>query len=198
MGRSFNSITAHWLEWQDQEVRAPSVHVKACKEAGQLLVSKPNIPFESHHHHLLHCLEKTTNHEFIDEQTFETNCMEVSMVTKSGSRTSSTSSPSSTHGLSSCCSRRHRKKSFSLPNANNQELSTIQIRERPIINSRSNLNAKPDFETVPLKSGRPYITSSMVTPPPAASSLLTSSDNGGSSSSTCNYLQSDIVRVSAL
>uniref|UniRef100_A0A4W5R5H6 Uncharacterized protein n=1 Tax=Hucho hucho TaxID=62062 RepID=A0A4W5R5H6_9TELE len=33
---------------------------KASKEAGQLLVGKPNIPFESHHHHLLHCLEKTT------------------------------------------------------------------------------------------------------------------------------------------
>ncbi|CAB1322671.1 unnamed protein product [Coregonus sp. 'balchen'] len=34
--------------------------VPASKEAGQLLVGKPNIPFESHHHHLLHCLEKTT------------------------------------------------------------------------------------------------------------------------------------------
>ncbi|XP_010901532.1 potassium voltage-gated channel subfamily D member 2 isoform X2 [Esox lucius] len=171
---------------------------KACKEAGQLLVGKPNIPFESHHHHLLHCLEKTTNHEFIDEQTFETNCMEVTMVNKSGSRTSSMSGSSSPHGLSSCCSRRHRRKSFSLPNSNNQELSTIQIRERPIVNSRSSLNAKPDFETVPLKSGHSYVTSSVVTLPPAASSLLTSSDNGGSSSSTCNYSQSNIVRVSAL
>ncbi|XP_041692755.1 potassium voltage-gated channel subfamily D member 2-like isoform X2 [Coregonus clupeaformis] len=115
---------------------------KASKEAGQLLVGKPNIPFESHHHHLLHCLEKTTNHEFIDEQTFETNCMEVTMVNKSGSGTSSLSS--SPYGLSSCCLRRHRKKSFSLPNSNNQELSTIQIRERPVTNSRSSLNAKLD------------------------------------------------------
>lgn len=34
---------------------------KAAKEAGQALVGKaPNPPFESQHHHLLHCLEKTT------------------------------------------------------------------------------------------------------------------------------------------
>lgn len=73
------------------------------------------------------------NHEFVDEQTFQANCMEISVVNKSGSRTSSLSS--SPHGFSSCCSRRHRKKSsFSLPSTNNQELSTIQIRERPMSN----------------------------------------------------------------
>ncbi|XP_070983573.1 A-type voltage-gated potassium channel KCND2-like [Oncorhynchus clarkii lewisi] len=168
---------------------------KASKEAGQLLVGKPNIPFESHHHHLLHCLEKTTNHEFIDEQTFETNCMEVTMVNKSGSRTSSLSSSPS--GLSSCCSRRHRKKGSSLPNCNNQELSTIQIRERPVVNSRSSLNAKLDSETVPLKS-EPYITTSVVNLRPAPLPLVTSSDGDGSTSSTVNYSQSNIVRVSAL
>ncbi|KAK6317796.1 hypothetical protein J4Q44_G00110870 [Coregonus suidteri] len=168
---------------------------KASKEAGQLLVGKPNIPFESHHHHLLHCLEKTTNHEFIDEQTFETNCMEVTMVNKSGSGTSSLSS--SPYGLSSCCLRRHRKKSFSLPNSNNQELSTIQIRERPVTNSRSSLNAKLDSEMVPLK-GEPYITTSVVNLRPAPSPLVTSSDGDGSTSSPVNYSQSNIVRVSAL
>lgn len=35
--------------------------LKAAKEAGQALVGKaPHPPFESQHHHLLHCLEKTT------------------------------------------------------------------------------------------------------------------------------------------
>uniref|UniRef100_A0A8D3DVV1 A-type voltage-gated potassium channel KCND1 n=1 Tax=Scophthalmus maximus TaxID=52904 RepID=A0A8D3DVV1_SCOMX len=73
------------------------------------------------------------NHEFVDEQTFQANCVEISVVNKSGSRASSLSS--SPRGLSSCCSRRHRKKSsFSLPSTNNQELSTIQIRERPVVN----------------------------------------------------------------
>uniref|UniRef100_A0A8C7I6Q4 A-type voltage-gated potassium channel KCND1 n=1 Tax=Oncorhynchus kisutch TaxID=8019 RepID=A0A8C7I6Q4_ONCKI len=184
-----------------QKVKCPNSYSlssslpKASKEAGQLLVGKPNIPFESHHHHLLHCLEKTTNHEFIDEQTFETNCMEVTMVNKSGSRTSSLSSSPS--GLSSCCSRRHRKKSSSLPNCNNQELSTIQIRERPVVNSRSSLNSKLDSETVPLKS-EPYITTSVVNLRPAPLPLVTSSDGDGSTSSTVNYSQSNIVRVSAL
>ena len=78
-------------------------------------------------------LSPPQNHEFVDEQTFQSNCMEISVMNKSGSRTSSLSS--SPHGLSSCCSRRHRKKSsFSLPSTNNQELSTIQIRERPVAN----------------------------------------------------------------
>ncbi|XP_029993161.1 potassium voltage-gated channel subfamily D member 2-like [Sphaeramia orbicularis] len=166
---------------------------RASKEAGQALVGKPaSPPFESQHHHLLHCLEKTTNHEFVDEQTFQANCMEISMMNKSGSRTSSLSS--SPHGLSSCCSRRHRKKSsFSLPSTNNQELSTIQIRERPVANSRSSLNAKLD-ETVPLKCDEPYITPSMVS---LSAPVVTSSDGDGSTTTTA-YSQSNIVRVSAL
>ncbi|KAM8751129.1 A-type voltage-gated potassium channel KCND2-like isoform 2-T3 [Acanthopagrus schlegelii] len=166
---------------------------RAAKEAGKALVGKaPHPPFESQHHHLLHCLEKTTNHEFVDEQTFQSNCMEISVMNKSGSRTSSLSS--SPHGLSSCCSRRHRKKSsFSLPSTNNQELSTIQIRERPVANSRSSLNAKLD-ETVPLKCDEPYITPSMVS---LSAPAVTSSDGHGSTTTTA-YSQSNIVRVSAL
>ncbi|XP_014840302.1 PREDICTED: potassium voltage-gated channel subfamily D member 2-like isoform X2 [Poecilia mexicana] len=165
---------------------------RASKEAGQALVGKSaSPPFESQHHHLLHCLEKTTNHEFVDEQTFQANCMEISVVNKSGSRTSSLSS--SPHGLSSCCSRRHRKKSsFSLPSTNNQELSTIQIRERPVSNSRSSLNAKLD-ETVPLKCDEAYISPSMVR---LSAPVATSSDDA--STATTTYSQSNIVRVSAL
>uniref|UniRef100_A0A8C6URA9 A-type voltage-gated potassium channel KCND1 n=1 Tax=Neogobius melanostomus TaxID=47308 RepID=A0A8C6URA9_9GOBI len=134
------------------------------------------------------------NHEFVDEQTFQSNCMDISMINKSGSRSSSISS--SPHGISSCCSRRHRKKSsFSLPSTNNQELSTIQIRERPVANSRSNLNAKLD-ETVPLKRNDPYISPAMVS---LQAPVVTSSDGAGSTSSTAAaYSQSNIVRVSAL
>ncbi|XP_071351261.1 A-type voltage-gated potassium channel KCND2-like isoform X2 [Trachinotus anak] len=166
---------------------------RASKEAGQALVGKAaSPPFESQHHHLLHCLEKTTNHEFVDEQTFQANCMEISTVNKSGSRASSLSS--SPHGLGSCCSRRHRKKSsFSLPSTNNQELSTIQIRERPVVNSRSSLNAKLDV-TVPLKCDEPYITPSMVS---LSAPVVTSSEGDGSTTTTA-YSQSNIVRVSAL
>ncbi|XP_061780579.1 A-type voltage-gated potassium channel KCND2-like isoform X2 [Nerophis lumbriciformis] len=167
---------------------------RASKVAGQALVGKSSSPpFESQHHHLLHCLEKTTNHEFVDEQTFQANCMEISVMKKSSSRSSSLSS--SPHGFSSCCSRRHRKKnSFSLPSTNNQELSTIQIRERPVANSRSNLNAKLD-EKVPLKRDQAYISPSMVS---LAAPVVTSSDGDGSSSTASAYSQSNIVRVSAL
>ncbi|XP_023253055.1 potassium voltage-gated channel subfamily D member 2-like [Seriola lalandi dorsalis] len=111
----------------------------ASKEAGQALVCNTNPNFEVHHHHLLHCLEKTTNHEFVDEKTYEASCREVTLV-KQVSRSSSIAS-SSSHGFSSCCSRRKRK-TFNVPNSNIsvgmqgsiQELSTIQIRERPLTN----------------------------------------------------------------
>ncbi|XP_050963359.1 potassium voltage-gated channel subfamily D member 2 isoform X2 [Labeo rohita] len=173
---------------------------KASKEAGQALVCKSNPTFETQHHHLLHCLEKTTNHEFVDEQTYETSCMEVSLAKPSMSRSSSLSS--SPHGLSSCCSRRNKRKSFNIPNSNMaagrrgsiQELSTIQIRERPLSNSRSSLNAKFE-ETVPLNSEeQSYITAaviSMPTPP-------VTTPEGGDSASSPDFLQSNIVRVSAL
>ncbi|XP_026779430.1 potassium voltage-gated channel subfamily D member 2 isoform X1 [Pangasianodon hypophthalmus] len=172
---------------------------EASKEAGKALVCKTNPTFETQHHHLLHCLEKTTNHEFVDENTYETSCMEVSMVKPSTSRSSSLSS--SPHGLT-CCSRRNKRKSFNVPNSNMaagrrgsvQELSTIQIRERPLSNSRSSLNAKFE-ETVPLNSEQqPYITAaviSMPTPP-------VTTPEGGDSASSPDYLQSNIVRVSAL
>ncbi|XP_077373800.1 A-type voltage-gated potassium channel KCND2 isoform X3 [Festucalex cinctus] len=164
---------------------------RASKEAGQALVGKSaSPPFESQHHHLLHCLEKTTNHEFVDEQTFQANCMEISVIKKSGSRSSSLSSSSSPHGLGSCCSRRHRKKnSFSLPSTNNQELSTIQIRERPVANSRSSLNAKLD-ETVPLKCEQAYVSPCMVSL--AAPLAATSPDADGSSGTASAYSHSNI------
>ncbi|KAF7653265.1 hypothetical protein LDENG_00085110 [Lucifuga dentata] len=172
---------------------------KASKEAGQALVCKINRNFEVHHHHLLHCLEKTTNHEFVDEKTFEASCREVQMV-KQVSRSSSLSSSSSPHGFSSCCSRR-KKKSFNVPNSNMalgvqgsiQELSTIQIRERPLSNSRANLNAKFE-ERMPLNCEQPYITAaviSMPTPP-------VTTPEGDQSTSSTDYSQANIVRVSAL
>uniref|UniRef100_A0A672KH40 A-type voltage-gated potassium channel KCND1 n=1 Tax=Sinocyclocheilus grahami TaxID=75366 RepID=A0A672KH40_SINGR len=172
----------------------------ASKQAGQALVCKSNPTFETQHHHLLHCLEKTTNHEFVDEQTYETSCMEVSLAKPSMSRSSSLSS--SPHGLSSCCTRRNKRKSFNVHNSyvadgrrgSIQELSTIQIRERPMSNSRSCLNAKFE-ETVPLNSEeQSYITAaviSMPTPP-------VTTPEGEDSASSPNFLQSNIVRVSAL
>ncbi|XP_047431718.1 potassium voltage-gated channel subfamily D member 2-like isoform X2 [Mugil cephalus] len=164
---------------------------KASKEAGQVLVCHNNPSFDVQHHHLLHCLETTTNHEFVDEKTFESSCREVTLVKQVSSSSSSSScssscSSSSTRGLTSCCSRRKRR-TFNVPNSNVsvglqgsvQELSTIQVRERLLTNSRSSLNAKFE-ETVPLNCSQPHIT----TP---------GDDNPASDSS-----QATIVRVSSL
>ncbi|XP_061108349.1 potassium voltage-gated channel subfamily D member 2 isoform X2 [Conger conger] len=168
------------------------------QEAGQAQISRANPVFETQHHHLLHCLEKTTNHEFVDEKTYEASCMEVSLVNQLGSRSSSLSS--SHHGLSSCCSRRNRKRSLHLPNSTAagrhgsvQELSTIQIQERPLSNSRSSLNAKLD-ETVPLNCDQPYITAAIITMPTPP----VTTPEGDESASSSNYSQTNIVRVSAL
>ncbi|GAA6230511.1 potassium voltage-gated channel subfamily D member 2 [Lates japonicus] len=173
---------------------------KASKEAGQALVCKTNPNFEMHHHHLLHCLEKTTNHEFVDEKTYEASCREVTLV-KQVSRSSSISS--SPHGLTSCCSRRKRK-TFNVPNSNMsvglqgsiQELSTIQIRERPLTNSRSSrssLNAKFE-ETVPLNCDQPYMTAAVISMPTPPGTT----PEGDESTSSTDYSQANIVRVSAL
>ncbi|XP_045064448.1 potassium voltage-gated channel subfamily D member 2-like isoform X2 [Coregonus clupeaformis] len=172
---------------------------EASKAAGQALVCKANPMFDTHHNHLLHCLEKTTNHEFVDEQTFETSLLEVSMG-KHPPCSPSLSSGSSSQGLS-CCSRRNKRKSFNVPNSNMtgghrnsiQELSTIHIRERPITNSRSSLNAKFE-ETVPLNCKQPYITAAVITLPTPPN---TTPEDDGSASSP-DYSQANIVRVSAL
>uniref|UniRef100_G3N6B2 A-type voltage-gated potassium channel KCND1 n=1 Tax=Gasterosteus aculeatus aculeatus TaxID=481459 RepID=G3N6B2_GASAC len=111
---------------------------KASKEAGQALVCKANPTFDLQQNHLLHCLEKTTNHEFVDEKVYNPSCQEV-IVVKQLSRSSSVSS--SPGGFTFCCARRNRR-TLHLPNSTTsvglhgsvQELSTIQIKERPLAN----------------------------------------------------------------
>lgn len=79
----------------------------------------------------------------MDEKTYEAT-FKGAVLMKHVSRSSSISSSSSPHGLASCCGRRKRK-TLSVPNSNMsvglqdsiQELSTIQIRERPLSNRLS-------------------------------------------------------------
>nr|XP_020480950.1 potassium voltage-gated channel subfamily D member 2-like [Monopterus albus] len=171
---------------------------KVSKKAGQALLCRKTGPtFEVLHHHLLHCLEKTTNHEFVDEKTYEASCREMTLV-KQVSRSSSTSS--SPRSLTSCCTRKKRK-TFNVSNSNMsvglqggiQELSTIQIRERPIANSRSSLNARFE-ETVPLNCDQPYITAAIISMPTPPGTT----PEGDNSASSTDYSQANIVRVSAL
>ncbi|XP_072915636.1 A-type voltage-gated potassium channel KCND2 isoform X2 [Hemitrygon akajei] len=166
----------------------------------QALVSKPVSSFQRQHHHLLHCLEKTTNHDFVDEQTYEENCLEESTRNRSNSH----SSFSSQHGLTGTCCSRRSKKPFCLPNSNTssshpgnvQELSTIQIRclqESGLSNSRSSLNAKLE-ESVKLNCEQPYITTAVISMP---SSLIATSE-GDDRPDSPEQAESNIVKVSAL
>ncbi|XP_019364802.1 PREDICTED: potassium voltage-gated channel subfamily D member 2 isoform X1 [Gavialis gangeticus] len=187
----------------------------------QAFVSKSGSCFETQHHHLLHCLEKTTglsyvvddpslsiscstatkNHEFVDEQAYEESCMEVSTVNRPSSHSPSLSSQQGV--TSTCCSRRH-KKTFRIPNTNVtgsrqgsvQELSTIQIRcmdRTPLSNSRSSLNAKVE-ECVKLNCEQPYVTTAIIsipTPP-------VTTPEGDHRPQSPEYSGGNIVRVSAL
>ncbi|XP_007543572.1 A-type voltage-gated potassium channel KCND2 isoform X2 [Poecilia formosa] len=193
--RAFLTPAEAYMQYKRrQQLVGPDL--EASKEAGQALVCKINPNFELQHHHLLNCLEKTTNHEFVDEKLFEWSCRDLSPV-KQLSPSSSISS-SSPHGFS-CCGRKIRK-TFNIPNSNMclglqgsvQELSNIQIRERPITNSRSSLNAKFE-ETLPLNCEPPYLS-------PAVASISTpnTTPDGDRSSGSPDHYQANIVRVSAL
>ncbi|PWA15462.1 hypothetical protein CCH79_00020819 [Gambusia affinis] len=170
--------------------------IMASKEAGQALVCKINPNFELQHHHLLNCLEKTTNHEFVDEKVFELSCRDLSPVKQLSS--SSSISSSSPHGFF-CCGHKIRK-TFNIPNSNMslglqgsiQELSTIQIRERPITNSRASLNARFG-ETLPLNCEPPYLFPSVVSIP-----TPNTTPDGNRTSGSPDHRQANIVRVSAL
>ncbi|KAG5835353.1 hypothetical protein ANANG_G00242980 [Anguilla anguilla] len=106
---------------------------------------------ESQHHHLLHCLEKTTAHEFVDEQMYEQNCLEGALQNYNSHSPSASSRSGS---LGTCCSHRG-KRSTHLPNSSAppphlrslQELSAINFQcggQPTRSTSRSSLNMKPD------------------------------------------------------
>ncbi|XP_033862931.3 potassium voltage-gated channel subfamily D member 1-like [Acipenser ruthenus] len=111
----------------------------------QALCIRNRSAFEHQHNHLLHCLEKTTNHEFTDEHTYNEVCMAESM----GYRTSRSTSISSQQGQStSCCSRRAKRRAIRLANStvsvsrgSIQELDTLHV-QKSIPQSRSRLNAR--------------------------------------------------------
>ncbi|NXD13494.1 KCND3 protein, partial [Nothocercus nigrocapillus] len=149
------------------------------------------------------------NHEFIDEQLFEQNCMESSMQNYPSSRSPSLSSH---HGLAtSCCSRRN-KKTTHLPNCSvpatrlrsMQELSTIHIQcsEQPsLTTSRSSLNMKSDDGLRPNCKSAQITTAIISIPtPPALTPEGESRPPPGSPGRTNvpTTTTSNVVKVSAL
>ncbi|KAK9970991.1 hypothetical protein ABG768_026890 [Culter alburnus] len=119
------------------------------RESDSALCLKNRSSFEHQHHHLLHCLEKTTNHEFTDELTFSEMCMTESV----GYRTSRSTSISSQQGVTtSCCPRRAKRRAIRLANStvsvsrgSVQELDTLQVHKTSAgPQSRSSLNARTE------------------------------------------------------
>ncbi|KAI7797973.1 potassium voltage-gated channel subfamily D member 1, partial [Triplophysa rosa] len=133
----------------EREMKRDSIHsfTNAADGDGALFL-KNRSSFEHQHHHLLHCLEKTTNHEFTDELTFSEMCMTESI----GYRTSRSTSISSQQGMStSCCPRRAKRRAIRLANStvsvsrgSVQELDTLQVQKPFRPQSRSSLNARTE------------------------------------------------------
>ncbi|KAI4826923.1 hypothetical protein KUCAC02_030353 [Chaenocephalus aceratus] len=69
-------------------------------------LNKSTSLLESQHHHLLNCLEKTTAHEFVDEQIYEQNCLDTALQSYH-SRSPSVSS--NDESVSTCCGCRTKK-----------------------------------------------------------------------------------------
>ncbi|XP_035487125.1 potassium voltage-gated channel subfamily D member 3-like [Scophthalmus maximus] len=147
-------------------------------EEDEQKLTKSRSLLASQHHHLLHCLEKTTAHEFVEEHVYEQNCLETALQGYP-SRSPSASSRDSSAG--SCCGRRA-KRNLPLPSASTpphahpiathhqgrlQELSAIHIQcgDRPShAASRSSLNLKTnDGGRINCKSGR--ITTAIISLP---------------------------------
>ncbi|XP_044066877.1 potassium voltage-gated channel subfamily D member 3 isoform X4 [Siniperca chuatsi] len=139
-------------------------------------LSKSTSLLESQHQHLLHCLEKTTNHEFVDEQYYQQSYLEAGLQ----NYPSRSPSLSSQDGVTStCCTRRSKKHHTPLQNASApahmqplthththqqglQELSTIHI--QPLSTSRSSLNMRVD-EPASLNCQSSQITTAIISIP---------------------------------
>nr|XP_020472927.1 potassium voltage-gated channel subfamily D member 3-like isoform X4 [Monopterus albus] len=167
-------------------------------------LSKSTSLLESQHHHLLHCLEKTTNHKFVDEQYYQQSYLEAGLQNYP-SRSPSLSSQDGVTGT--CCTRRSKKHHTPLPNASApahiqplthththqrglQELSTIHI--QPLSTSRSSLNMRVD-EAAPLNCQSSQITTAIISiPTPPVTTLE------GDAHLSAGPTQQNIVKVSAL
>ncbi|KAM4609872.1 A-type voltage-gated potassium channel KCND3 [Polymixia lowei] len=173
---------------------------------GDQQLSKSTSLLESQHHHLLHCLEKTTNHEFVDEQCYQQSYLEGALQNYP-SRSPSLSSQEGVTGT--CCTRRTKKRHSPLPNASApagahmhplththththtlQELSTIHI--QPLNTSRSSLNMRVD-EPAPLNCQGGQITTAIISiPTPPATTPE------GDAHPPAGPTHQNVVKVSAL
>ncbi|XP_055041170.1 A-type voltage-gated potassium channel KCND3 isoform X3 [Misgurnus anguillicaudatus] len=176
-------------------------------EGEELHRNKTSSLLESQHHHLLHCLEKTTAHEFVDEQMYDQNCTENTL------QSFPSRSPSlSSHGgfIGTCCSRRSRK-NIPLPNSSMstththmhsqglQELSAFDIQcldHSGHSIRRSSLNLNPNEMSRLNNRGQQITTAIISLPSPSSDGYGHGPSNLPATISTT--ASSNIVKVSAL
>ncbi|XP_071394837.1 A-type voltage-gated potassium channel KCND1-like, partial [Centroberyx affinis] len=117
------------------------------------LCLKNRSAFEHQHHHLLHCLEKTTNHEFTDELTYSEVCMTESVGFRTSRSTSLSSQQGGQNNSTGCCPRRAKRRAamrlanstVSVSRGSVQELDTLHVKTTNIPpQTRSSLNARAD------------------------------------------------------
>ncbi|XP_053156111.1 potassium voltage-gated channel subfamily D member 1 [Hemicordylus capensis] len=171
--------------------------------------------FEQQHHHLLHCLEKTTSHEFTDEHTYSEFCLTEPLGYRTSRSTSFSSQQGGTgKGLStSCCPRRTKRRTTRLTNstmsvsrASAQELDTLHSQKSIVPQSRSNLNAKT-HDNLKLNCDTTDFTAAIIcipTPPantPDESQPPSPGGPGGplrNSSLSTPYILHETVKISSL
>ncbi|XP_043102129.1 potassium voltage-gated channel subfamily D member 3 isoform X2 [Puntigrus tetrazona] len=164
---------------------------------------------ESQHHHLLHCLEKTTNHEFVDERLYEQGYLQTALQ-NFPSRSPSLSSEEGITGT--CCSRRTKKNMQPLSAThthshthNLQELSALHIQcgeQQPLNTSRSSLNLMSDESgSLNCKSSGLVTTAIISIPTPPSNNSRASPDAPPPPNPEAPPLLNpgtDVVKISAL
>ncbi|XP_059359534.1 potassium voltage-gated channel subfamily D member 3-like isoform X1 [Carassius carassius] len=164
---------------------------------------------ESQHHHLLHCLEKTTNHEFVDERLYEQGYLQTALQ----NFPSQSPSLSSEEGITgTCCSRRTKKSMQPLSAThthshthNLQELSALHIQcgeQQPLNTSRSSLNLMSDESgSLNCKSSGLVTTAIISIPTPPSNNYRASPDAPPPPNPDAPPLPNtgnDVVKISAL
>ncbi|XP_052460135.1 potassium voltage-gated channel subfamily D member 3 isoform X2 [Carassius gibelio] len=164
---------------------------------------------ESQHHHLLHCLEKTTNHEFVDERLYEQGYLQTALQ----NFPSQSPSLSSEEGITgTCCSRRTKKNIPPLSATNThshthnlQELSALHIQcgeQHPLNTSRSSLNLMSDESgSLNCKSSGLVTTAIISIPTPPSNNSRANPDAPPPANPDAPPLPNpgtDVVRISAL
>ncbi|XP_077990904.1 potassium voltage-gated channel protein Shal-like isoform X2 [Glandiceps talaboti] len=168
--------------------------------------------FEQQHHHLLRCLEKTTNREFVEmEYTYNgVPCTRApdTHVAQTPPLTPSPSTSSSHHSKTTgCCGRRHRSSSsakyHSAPTSATptspttpQDYNDIQIRV-PNRTSRSDLNARP-YPKVNCSTPTSTVTTAIVTMPTPTPTPTTDVESNQSGCTNSSDGSPNVVRISAL